>query len=355
MNFRTDGAAYQSRLPSDKMTSAESAAFPELTQHDLCGHRVYLNIRNRILKMWIDDPKVQLTQEKAVKDMESPHNSRPPLVRKVHTFLERHGFINFGIFRRLKPFPTKKIAKVIVIGAGISGLIAAQQLQQFGFDVIVLEARDRVGGRIATFRKNSYIADLGAMVVYGIYGNPLSILNRQTGMEMIPIKSTCPLHGSGGKQVPKEKDEMVEREFNRLLESTCYLSHELDINYAGNNPISLGEALEWIIKMQEKYVKKGQIDHLEQVVTLQRKIIKKTMDANIKLESIKEQKRIYEELLANKLVKSADNEHEYIQNELGIRNEQRLWASMFKSYQKKLAKIEEVKDSLRDLESNPPR
>lgn len=337
------------------MTSAESAAFPELTQHDLCGHLVYLNIRNRILKMWIDDPKVQLTAEKTVKDMESPHNSRPPLVRKVHTFLERHGFINFGIFKRLKPLPTKKIAKVIVIGAGISGLISAQQLQQFGFDVIVLEARDRVGGRIATFRKNNYIADLGAMVVYGIYGNPLSILSRQTGMEMIPIKSTCPLHGSGGKQVPKEKDEMVEREFNRLLESTCYLSHELDINYAGNNPISLGEALEWIIKMQEKYVKAKQIEHLNHVLALQNKIMNKTEEATLKLEAIREQKRIYEELLATKPMKSAANEAEYVQNELDTRDVQRLWGTMYKSYQKKLARIKELEDSLRDLESNPPR
>lgn len=46
-----------------------------------------------------------------------------------------------------------------------TGLAAAQQLQQFGMDVIVLEARDRVGGRIATFRKNNFYADMGAMVV----------------------------------------------------------------------------------------------------------------------------------------------------------------------------------------------
>lgn len=204
-----EGAAFQSRLPFEKMTSGEAACFSEITKNGLVAQRVFLNIRNRILQMWIEDPKLQLIYENALLKMEQPFDSDPNLVMKIHAFLERHGFINFGIFKRLKPIPTKKLAKVIVIGAGISGLAAAQQLQQFGMDVIVLEARDRVGGRIATFRKNSYFADLGAMVVTGIYGNPITVLSRQTGMEMVPIKQACPLYGSGGKPVPKHKDDMV--------------------------------------------------------------------------------------------------------------------------------------------------
>lgn len=204
-----EGAAFQSRLPCEKMTSNEAACFPEITKNGLPAQRVFLNIRNRILQMWIEDPKTQLTHENALAKIETPYDSDPRLLTKIHAFLERHGFINFGIFKRTKPIPTKKLAKVIVIGAGISGLAAAQQLQQFGMDVIVLEARDRVGGRIATFRKNSYIADLGAMVVTGIYGNPLTVLSRQTGMEMVPIKNACPLFGSEGKPVPKHKDDMV--------------------------------------------------------------------------------------------------------------------------------------------------
>lgn len=51
--------------------------------------------------------------------------------------------------------------KVIIIGAGISGLRAASILYQNGIDVVVLEARDRIGGRIYTSREDGYPKDIG--------------------------------------------------------------------------------------------------------------------------------------------------------------------------------------------------
>lgn len=46
---------------------------------------------------------------------------------------------------------------VLVIGAGIAGLVAAYELTRLGFDVRVLEATDRVGGRVKTLRRGDTV------------------------------------------------------------------------------------------------------------------------------------------------------------------------------------------------------
>lgn len=53
------------------------------------------------------------------------------------------------------------IAYIMYNITGVSGLAAARQLLSFGCEVVILEGRDRVGGRIVTYRKGPYVADLG--------------------------------------------------------------------------------------------------------------------------------------------------------------------------------------------------
>lgn len=255
--------------------SFEVVAFPEYNTKNITivDRRMYLNIRNRILKMWLENVKQQLTFDFIVKNIEKPFDMQPSLLKRIFLFLERYGYINFGIFSKLQEVKVKRPQKIIVIGAGIAGLIAAQKLQSFGFEVLILEARDRVGGRIATFRKANFISDIGAMVVTGIYGNPITILAKQLDLELKKIKSQCPLFGPNGKLISKNKDEIIEREFNKILECTSYLSHVLDINYADNQPISLGQALEWIIKLQEKKIKMKKISYLKSIREIQQEVI----------------------------------------------------------------------------------
>ena len=72
---------------------------------------------------------------------------------------------------------------VIVIGAGISGLAAAKKLNESGFSVTVLEAQDRVGGRLRTNRSLGVAFDEGASWIHGIDGNPITALAEQAGMK----------------------------------------------------------------------------------------------------------------------------------------------------------------------------
>ncbi|XP_017081296.1 possible lysine-specific histone demethylase 1 [Drosophila eugracilis] len=349
-----EGAVFQSRLPFNKMTPNEEACFPDISRSGILGNRVFLNIRNSLLHMWVDNPKLQLSYENALKNLPPPFDSEPSLVKRVHSFLERHGFINFGIFKRLRPLPTKKLGKVIVIGAGISGLAVAHQLQQFGMDVIVLEARDRVGGRIATFRKNSYIADLGAMVVTGVYGNPMTILSKQIGMDLVPIQQTCPLYGPDGKPVPKEKDDVIEREFNRLLESASYLSHRLDFNYAGNCPVSLGDALEWIISMQEMQVKNKRAHHMQEIIAAQNKIIEHRRRLRSIKQTIATLRSEHHTMVKQRKPKGVESDTNYGRQEFNLRNTQIKMDEAVKEFNALHAEDKEMEVKLHELEQNRP-
>ena len=59
--------------------------------------------------------------------------------------------------------------QVYVVGAGISGLIAALELEQAGFEPIILEKSDGVGGRVRTVEIEGYRLDIGFQVLLSAY------------------------------------------------------------------------------------------------------------------------------------------------------------------------------------------
>lgn len=76
--------------------------------------------------------------------------------------------------------------RIVVIGAGLAGLAAARDLQAAGHEVLVIEARTRIGGRIHTSRLWPDLPmDLGASWIHGVTGNPLTALADEAGARRV--------------------------------------------------------------------------------------------------------------------------------------------------------------------------
>lgn len=71
---------------------------------------------------------------------------------------------------------------MVVVGAGIAGLGAARRLADAGCPVVVVEARERLGGRLRTVEVQGASVDLGGAWIHGPVGNPVAELAREAGV-----------------------------------------------------------------------------------------------------------------------------------------------------------------------------
>ena len=84
------------------------------------------------------------------------------------------------------PTASTRAGTVAVVGAGIAGLATAAELRAMGFeDVMVLEARDRIGGRIWTASIGDGVpVDLGASWIHGIADNPIAAIASENDIDL---------------------------------------------------------------------------------------------------------------------------------------------------------------------------
>jgi len=137
-------------------------------------------------------------------------------------------------------------AEVIVVGAGIAGLAAASQLQAEGWEVIVLEARDRVGGRIHTDRSWDIPIELGANWIHGTEDNPLMDLVRQFGLKThITDYDNHWLYSTQGKLVKDAAQAELEDQLDDVLEELEQLREDMDDG--DEDDISLEDALDVVL------------------------------------------------------------------------------------------------------------
>ncbi|KAM5351608.1 hypothetical protein ACJ41O_004331 [Fusarium nematophilum] len=266
------------KYASECISAAESsrlnpyALHPEeyhLLRHHISHAQVttYLNIRNGILRLWLKHPWVGVTRLEAV----GCANARWFDAASVcYDWLVRRGYINYGCVQVTGPEVedtaspvVKRQRTIVVVGAGISGLGCARQLEGLFKQytdrfhergeptprVVVLEGRSRVGGRvysrefrtkpkqpIPAFGGKRHTAEMGGMIITGFdRGNPINILLRgQLSLPYHCLTADTTIYDSNGKPVDPVRDQLVEKLYNDCLDRVSEYKHK-------NQPLKLIE------------------------------------------------------------------------------------------------------------------
>ena len=104
--------------------------------------------------------------------------------------------------------------RIVVVGAGIAGLAAARALAAHGCEVVVLEARERTGGRCWTVDG----IDLGAHWIHGTEGNPVTTAARELALDPLFVGgdstyaggwAELEVHGPDGRLSPEERERSI--------------------------------------------------------------------------------------------------------------------------------------------------
>lgn len=109
----------------------------------------------------------------------------------------------------------------IIIGAGLSGLTAARKLHEAGVSFVVLEARDRVGGKTLTHHTRGGVIELGAAWINEFTQPLITALVREAGSDVVEQYNE-------GKAVFYADGKRVLADFSSAPDPLAHLHEEME-------------------------------------------------------------------------------------------------------------------------------
>src|SRR5262245_7199701 len=99
------------------------------------------------------------------------------------------------------------VLDAVIVGAGAAGIAAARWLTAAGRRVMVLEARDRIGGRTAVDHSLGVPVDMGAAFLHFADQNPWTVLAEQQGFTVIRREPGWGAAAGVGAHLPSEAEK----------------------------------------------------------------------------------------------------------------------------------------------------
>uniref|UniRef100_A0A336N5J9 CSON006941 protein n=1 Tax=Culicoides sonorensis TaxID=179676 RepID=A0A336N5J9_CULSO len=124
----------------------------------------------------------------------------------------------FGVVGKIDDVETQK--KIVIIGAGASGIAAASKLLANGYEnIVILEAEDRIGGRVWTVNDGDKFLEMGAQWIMGEDENVLYNLANGNSVLQKKIEDFNGIYvKSNGDLIPSEVIEPYFKAYNDILE-----------------------------------------------------------------------------------------------------------------------------------------
>jgi monoamine oxidase len=146
---------------------------------------------------------------------------------------------------RLEPHEKGGKPQVLIIGAGFAGLSAGHYLTQKGWQVTVLEARDRVGGRVHSLRDFASEQTIeGGAELIGTNHQLWMRLARQFGLSFDAVTSDELFNGAGlhepfkinGVDIPSELAKELHDWMDKITDELTELSHPINYHHPWLSP-----------------------------------------------------------------------------------------------------------------------